>query len=572
MKDSNQRTILQLVLIDETGDSYHRMRWPGRILAEQAKNWRIINLDARAKQRLIWSEYADLLVIYQSSDHDLLPVIAKRRAKGLKTLVEYNDNFYEPPPASPVAKAWTSPLIWQTYERFMHEADGLLVTGPRLKQLFSEKTDTTIHVLENQLSNIPDEFDLNWRESSSPLVIGWAGSLGHLSDLLAFLPKITEFIINSPGSHLRIMGNEAIPSFVRLPDDRISFTPWGTMEQYYDFLKGCHIGIAPLLDTPYNRCRSDVKAIEISSQAALPLLPNLLPYRDFLTATDLPSFSSADQLYQLLRLYWSDRKLLKDTAAKCYQYVLENRIAMAQTARLELYSSLLPKQAAAEFKWPFGAGYFEVQGDLQAEAAYVTTLKTAQGYLQAGKLRQALQLLEQEYNANPLNPELLLALLKCSQQLKARNLPELLSAAQNKFPADLRFALFAANTEERPQQIIENWGLLLQKIHSLNRQTVNFFARDIITIFCQQFTRFPIMHPIAEKLLQIFPASSHLQFCLAEYLFASGKEAEAINHYYWLKEQKQLLNTNQRHLSSIEENYLNTLIAALEARLAIQNS
>ncbi len=278
MKD-RYRTIVQLVLIDETGDSYHRMRWPGSILAEQAKNWRIINLDARAKERFQWAEHADLLVIYQSNDVDLFPIIAKRRALGLKTIVEYNDNFYAPPAASPVAKSWRSPLIWQTYERFMNEADALIVTGPGLQELFATKTNTPIHILENQIAQIPDEFNANWPTADNPLLIGWAGSLGHISDFLFFLPTITKFVLNNPGTSLCVMGNNALPSFVKLPATQFSFTPWGTMEQYYDFWKKCHIGIAPLLDTPYNNCRSDIKALEISAHSSLPVLSKLLPYQ-----------------------------------------------------------------------------------------------------------------------------------------------------------------------------------------------------------------------------------------------------------------------------------------------------
>ncbi len=84
-------TIVQTVLLDETGDSCYRMRWPGMQLAKQNKNLRIINLDSRAKERFEYALEADLLVTYQSNDSELLPIIKKRRLLGKKTLVEYND-------------------------------------------------------------------------------------------------------------------------------------------------------------------------------------------------------------------------------------------------------------------------------------------------------------------------------------------------------------------------------------------------------------------------------------------------------------------------------------------------
>jgi len=41
------------------------------------------------------------------------------------------------------------------------------------------------------------------------------------------------------------------------------------MDEYFKFLQTITIGLAPLIDTPYNRCRSDVKAIEYSAHGAL---------------------------------------------------------------------------------------------------------------------------------------------------------------------------------------------------------------------------------------------------------------------------------------------------------------
>ncbi len=142
-------TILQLALMDETGDSYYRMRWPAAELAQQAPGWRVLNLDSRSEDRYRWALEADLFIAYQSSDIDLLPIIRRRRELGKKTLVEYNDNFYAPPAASPVVREWSSPLLWQTYERFMELADGIIVTGPGLEKLFKGRFGKKpVHVLQ----------------------------------------------------------------------------------------------------------------------------------------------------------------------------------------------------------------------------------------------------------------------------------------------------------------------------------------------------------------------------------------------------------------------------------------
>ena len=161
---TDERTIVQLVHIDETGDSYYRMRWPARDLAAQRPGWRVINLDARAHERFEWAEHADLLVLYQCGDYDLVPVLRKRRAAGRSTLAEYNDNFYASPPSTPVADVWGSPLIWQAYETLMAEADRLVVTGEGLRHLFSNAFEGEIAILENHLPDEPRPFDEVWRK------------------------------------------------------------------------------------------------------------------------------------------------------------------------------------------------------------------------------------------------------------------------------------------------------------------------------------------------------------------------------------------------------------------------
>ena len=81
------------------------MRWPAEQVAKQNPDWRILNLPFSAEERYDWGLEADLLVLIQNSDIDFLPVIEMRRKLGRKTLVEYNDNFYEPQPWSPAAAA-----------------------------------------------------------------------------------------------------------------------------------------------------------------------------------------------------------------------------------------------------------------------------------------------------------------------------------------------------------------------------------------------------------------------------------------------------------------------------------
>lgn len=75
--------------------------------------------------------------------------------------------------------------------------------------------------------------------------------------------------------------------FLFLPYRPINFVfyPAGCLVNYLSWLDHLHIGIASLLPTEYNRCRSDVKFLEYASHSVAPLLQDLDPYH-YLMDTD----------------------------------------------------------------------------------------------------------------------------------------------------------------------------------------------------------------------------------------------------------------------------------------------
>ncbi|MBN8550157.1 MAG: hypothetical protein J0M12_12640 [Deltaproteobacteria bacterium] len=439
-----QRTIVQFVHLDETGDSYYRMRWPAAQLATLEPSWRVINLNVLAKERFEYGEKADLLVVYQSADPQVCALIKRRRERGRKTLVEYNDNFYAPQAWSPVAAEWQSPLLWQKYEQLMTEADGVIVTGPGLAELFSSRVAREkIHIIENLFPHEPEPFARAFPSSTGEVTIGWGGSLGHMADFLSVAPILKEVLDEAPGTRLRIMGNRAIPELVAFPADRFEFVHWGSVQEYFQFWKPVHIGIAPLLDTEYNRCRSDIKAVEMSACGVLPLLPDALPYRDFLQKTGLQPFRNFHDLKERLGQYVMRPERIREEAERCYNYVKNFRLGEHNRARLQLYSQHLSGRSDT-FEWPVGAGYHELTGTAQDKTAVQEALAVADSFMKLRQPGDALRTLERLIDSNPDIPELILARLKILKNTADGALMAQLERAEAAFPGDLRFTLLHA--------------------------------------------------------------------------------------------------------------------------------
>ncbi|RIL07785.1 MAG: hypothetical protein DCC75_09730 [Proteobacteria bacterium] len=551
------KTILQIALMNETGDSMHRMRWPAAELSKQMPEWCVVNLDAHAKERYEWGLSADLLVLFQSMDLDMLPVIAKRREQGRATLVEYNDNFYEPPAWSPVAGDWQSPLLWQSYELFMEEADGIIVTGIGLYELFKKKRFSNLHILRNHFPYTPEPFEKLWPKSGE-IRIGWAGSLGHMADLLALLPSMRALIETHKQIKFCLMGNESIPSFLHMPQERVEFRKWGSMDEYFSFLKSLHIGIVPQLATPYNDCRSDIKAVEYAGCGVLPLLQERLPYQEFIRESGSPSFSSWQELDRLLAGFAGDPESACQKAKQIYEYVRTNRLLSEDSERCDLYSSLL-KEGASPAGFGLKPGYHEVLGSKRPEASFQQILKEAQLAIDANNLGRASKILEQGVSENPLNFHLVHAFLRCEGSRPEGNrgkIKDLLRLAKERFRNDLRFNLIEIASEQDAAHVEKDWLELAQQLASLNQAQKAAVFEDVLKLFLGKKTRMlQSVLQIGEALLEQFPERLELAAHMAELHDLQGSRERARDLFGKLVKDIPVIQSNKEFAEKTQQAY-----------------
>ncbi len=560
-------SIVQLVHLDETGDSYYRMRWPARDLALQEPGWTVINLDSASEQRFEYALNADLLVIYQCHDEELLNILTTRKARGLKTIVEYNDNFYDPPPSSPVFNEWCSPLIWCNYEKFMELADTVIVTGPGLQQLFSKKFSNKLVILENHLPEPVLELSELLRRKKQPQAFGWAGSVGHMGDLLAIAPVIKRILERFPESSFHVMGNESIPRELGIPLERLKFTNWGGMSEYYNFLDALQIGIIPVLNTPYNHCRSDIKAIEYSARGILPILTPLTPYKDFIQATNTPTFTSLTELEEQLSKYLSSPDLLNNARNVCHAYVSSARVGLIHLERRDLYKNHLPATEQPAIAG-FPAGYHEYYGKAAGRSALHTELMQIQRLKNAGQLAEAGQMAQSLQAQNPHSLQCAYALAYIlSQSADPRILPTINNLRQEQ-PGDLRFNLLAAKLSADHADLQKQWAEILYKLSSSNAHFRKFYERSVCKQFSEQFGNLPQAHTLLQELLKFFPQSFVLRMLAAQLLEKSGNAEAALNYYQSLLAALE----NAGSFADIEEvqnhlPFIATWAAALKARL-----
>lgn len=238
-------------------------------------------------------------------------LLDQARRDGVAFLYSLDDNLLDLPAER---KDWPLPEHLAVVRRCLAAADGVLVSSAALAERLRPLVRGRLEVLPNALDErlLPP-----WRrgrawdgaheaprppgsarstgagrgEAGRPLTIGYMGTATHDADLALVLPALAELQARHGGRlRFEVIGGarrrrsrEAWRAagldvgFLRPwpPDeDYASFLPWFLSRADWD------IAIAPLGDSPFRRCKSDIKFLDYCALEAAPLLSDVPPYRD----------------------------------------------------------------------------------------------------------------------------------------------------------------------------------------------------------------------------------------------------------------------------------------------------
>ncbi|HEY0715537.1 MAG TPA: glycosyltransferase, partial [Polyangia bacterium] len=204
-------------------------------------------------------------------------VIEARRRAGRLTVYEINDHVLAPQAWSATAYLARDPLLRSLSLQMAARSHALQFNVTELARVFGYLNPTQA-VFENQLWDVP-RFSPRADDGARTIWLGWGGSLGHREDLVWALPALRAALDRHPRLGLAIMGPDALrPLFDGFPANRFGFTSGGPLERYYEFLTSLDLGVCPLLPTDFNRCRSDVKFLELASRGVPAICSDLPPY------------------------------------------------------------------------------------------------------------------------------------------------------------------------------------------------------------------------------------------------------------------------------------------------------
>lgn len=250
------------------GCSWYRCHVPG---VELRKQGHIVGLNDVLTPKAI--EDLDVIVFQRHSSLEALQHIEHANQLGKTTVCEIDDDLWHIDPTNPSHKYWADKRKLARLETGIRICKIVTTSTPYLAKSL-RNLNSRVKVLPNMLPT--EHWKVNKRQpKDNRVVVGWAGSLTHWSDLEILKGTIEQILDDYEFVDFIIAGMKEHP-FKDHP--RIKMLPPVMLEEYANLLVKFDIGIAPLTDTQFNRAKSDLKFIEYAMTGLAVVASKVEPY------------------------------------------------------------------------------------------------------------------------------------------------------------------------------------------------------------------------------------------------------------------------------------------------------
>lgn len=254
-------------------------------------------------------EYDVLVMQLPMAKHmaDAIPFV---QANGTAVVVEVDDDMWAMPDSNqafhtfhPKGNPWRN---WEHLRRACSLADLVTVTTPELANVLGGESDR-VKILPNCVpaKYLATEANVQeWNKLWGKMIVGWSGSPHtHNRDLSVCRNGIVEAVRSSKASFLSF-GSNLTPSILGFDNNEAAWLGWVPFTKYPEVVAGFDVGVVPLADSRFNRCKSWLKGLEYAA-LGVPFVASPLPeYRTLaaLGAGDLAPTASRwrSQLKNLL--------------------------------------------------------------------------------------------------------------------------------------------------------------------------------------------------------------------------------------------------------------------------------
>ncbi len=201
---------------------------------------------------------------------------------------------------------------------------------------YCRKQNPNVMVFENQIAELPP---LSQRQERSDSVVRiFYGAQNRQADWQVIMPALNR-VIGEHGQFLEfvVVHDKEFATALEMTCDFRPFLEYG---KYRAVLGSCDIALLPLEDTPFNRCKSDIKFLECAAEGvAVVGSLDALQHLDF----EIRCIYCDPESFEMgLRFLIDDAEERRKYATDAYAYVRDNRLLSQHfRKRYDWYQSLL---------------------------------------------------------------------------------------------------------------------------------------------------------------------------------------------------------------------------------------
>lgn len=272
----------------------------------------VAHLETLKDYDIIWTSYFPDAILF-----DCMMFLYEKY--GVKFVLDCDDDIFHVPKDNHIWKDGGAERIEQI-KYMVAEAPFVVTSTEILKAVFDEKRTGQTFVLPNYIG---DDYKHPKFDNGDRVVIGYFGSITHKRDLFetGFFDALQQIMHKYKSVHVQTIG---IPIDSYLPKQRYSFNPGKPGQKWLDEVWpniNCDIAVAPLEDTQFNRCKSNIKWLESALIPSAVIASNVSPYKDSIIngKTGILADNSSEDWYEALESLVTNKTLrnkLKKAAHK----------------------------------------------------------------------------------------------------------------------------------------------------------------------------------------------------------------------------------------------------------------
>lgn len=321
-----------LAVIERTDDA---MAWYRSVLPLlRLKRSHGIEVDfMMATNKPSWDLLVQYDILFMQRPHDVkyVDLAGVARLHKLKVWIDFDDPLWSVNPDSPVHAYYEQEETRKAIERVISLSDAITVSTPVLAKSVKEYYNKESVV-------IPNAADLNglqWmaaslkKEPKRPTLC-WRGSATHLEDIMQFKPMMDK-LDKELDLSWRFYGADMYFARKGLKDCTHIGTMDFTLYQHTLRVDAGQIMFVPLSDNHFNRCKSDIAAIEAVVAGMVPVVP----------AWWEVGFDMPDMYEGLKFMVTANNTTRESTWRACREFIIEHRnLSKENLKRMEVINSL----------------------------------------------------------------------------------------------------------------------------------------------------------------------------------------------------------------------------------------